>query len=233
MPNALRIARFPDTRTLADAVASLVATAVSLGVQRHGVATLVFSGGGTPEIFLQQVSRLNLPWNKVTILLTDERWVDEDSPLSNTAMLRRTLLCQPGPAQANFIPFKNAAAHASDGVSSVRASLPPVGQQYDLVLLGMGNDGHVASLFPGTPQLAELLSLTNVERVVAVGPPTTVSPIIERLSMTLAEIRRSERVVLVLKGDTKLDALQRAWQTADAMHSPVFALGDVEVMWCP
>ena len=111
--------------------------------------------------------------------------------------------------------------------------MPPLDQRYDLVLLGMGDDGHFASLFPGTPRLAELLSLDNAERVVAVPPPTTANPAIERISLTLAEIRRSERVVLVLQGAPKLEVLKRAWQSADALQTPVFALGDVEVLFCP
>jgi 6-phosphogluconolactonase len=111
--------------------------------------------------------------------------------------------------------------------------LPAVDRRYDLALLGMGNDGHFSSLFPGTPRLAELLSLDNRERVVAVPPPTTASPAIDRISLTLAEIRRSDRVVLVLQGAAKLEVLKRAWQSADAMQTPVVALGDVEVLWCP
>ena len=229
----LRIERLRSGEALADAVVGLVATAVSQGVQRHGRAGLIFSGGATPEIFLPQVGRLTLPWNRVSILLADERWVDEDSPHSNTAMLRRNLLSQPGPAEAHFIPLKNVAASAGDGVAVARSGLPPLDQRYDLVLLGMGDDGHFASLFPGTPRLAELLSLDNTERVVAVPPPTTAKPAIERISLTLAEIRRSERVVLVLQGAPKLEVLKRAWQSADALQTPVFALGEVEVLFCP
>lgn len=228
-----KIERLHDSAALASAVVDLVASAVLDGVERHGRASLVFSGGSTPEIFLPQVAKLNLPWDKVSILLADERWVDEDSPHSNTAMLRRTLLSKAGPAQAKFIALKNAATTAAEGVSISRQGLPPINQPYDLVLLGMGNDGHFASLFPGTPHLAQLLSLGNTDRVVAVPPPTTANPKVERISLTLAEIRRSERVVLVLQGEAKLDVLRQAWQAADALQTPVVALGEVEVLWCP
>ena len=231
--SAPRIERLKGAPALADAVAGLVAAAVTQGIQRRGHASLVFSGGGTPELFLPQVAKLTLPWDRVSILLADERWVDEESPHSNTAMLRRTLLTQPGPAQSHFIPLKNEAANAETGLSAVRSGLPSVEQRYDLVLLGMGNDGHFASLFPDTPRLAELLSLENTERVVAVPPPAAANPKIERISLTLAELKRSERVVLVLQGVTKLEVLKQAWQSADALHTPVVALGDVEVLWCP
>lgn len=231
--NTPRIERFRSGQALAEAVAGLVATAVSQGVQRHGRANLIFSGGETPALFLPQVASLNLPWGKVSILLADERWVDEDSPDSNTAMLRRTLLSQPGPSAARFIPLKNAARSAGEGLAITRLKLPPLDQRYDLVLLGMGNDGHFASFFPDTLRLTELLSDENTERVAAVPPPAGASPRVERISLTLAEFKRSERIVLVLQGATKLDVLNRARQCGDALQTPVVALGDVEAFWCP
>lgn len=228
-----RIERLKSLPALADAVADVVATSVTQALQRHARAGLVLSGGGTPEIYLPQVASLALPWNRISGLLADERWVDEDSPQSNTAMLRRAFLCKPGPSQAQFIPLKNESPTASGGLTSLRASLPALDQPYSLVLLGMGNDGHFASLFPGTPRLDELLSANNTERVAAIPAPTTASPHVERVSLTLAEIQRSERIVLVLQGAAKLDVLQQAWQAADALTTPVFALGEVEVLWCP
>lgn len=228
-----RIERLTSLPALADAVARVVATSVAHALQRHERASLVLSGGGTPEIYLPQVASLTLPWDHVTILLADERWVDEGSPHSNAAMLRRTFLNKPGPAQAQFIPLKNESPTAADGLTLLHASLPPLDQPYSLALLGMGNDGHFASLFPGTPRLAELLSANNTERVVAIPAPTTASPHVERVSLTLAEIKRSERIVLVLQGIAKLDLLQKAWEAADALTTPVIALGDVEVLWCP
>ena len=228
-----RIERLASPAALADAVAGVVAASVSEALQRNDRASLVLSGGGTPEIYLPQVASLALSWGRLSILLADERWVDEDSPHSNTAMLRRTFLSKPGPSQATYIPLKNPSPTAADGLTSLRAALPALDQPYSLVLLGMGNDGHFASLFPGTPRLAELLSADNTERVAAIPAPTTASPHVERVSLTLAEIRRSERIVLVLQGTGKLDVLQRAWDAADALTMPVFALGEVEVLWCP
>ena len=237
MPTTLtgepRITRVANIAALANAVAQLVADAVGNSLAKRDYATLVLSGGGTPEIYLPRVALLDLPWNRIRILLADERWVDEDSLHSNAAMLRRVFLDQPGPAQAQFIPLKNAAATAEQGVANARAGLPPLNEPHSLVLLGMGNDGHFASLFPGTPRLAELLSLENTERVAAIPAPTTASPHVERISLTLAEIKRSERVVLVLQGAAKLEVLERAWVAADALTMPVFALGGVDVIWSP
>jgi 6-phosphogluconolactonase len=156
--------------------------------------------------------------------------VNESSADSNTAMLRRCLLSAPGPSRARYVALKNAAPTAALGVAEARAALPPPGEPYDLVLLGMGNDGHFASIFPGNPRLAELLSRGNEERVAAVPAPTTAQPAVERITLTLAELKRSERMVLVIQGQAKLDRLRAA---NDAIATPVAALGDVEVFWSP
>jgi len=227
------ITRFESGGALADAVAGMVATAITQGIHSRGRARLVFSGGSTPEIFLPLVACLDVPWEKVDILLADERWVDESSTDSNTAMLRRTLIGRPGPDRARFIPLKNGAQTAMAGADFARANLPPIAQRHELVLLGMGNDGHIASLFPGNPQLPNLLSMGNRERVAAVPAPATASPHVPRITLTLAELRNAVRIVLVLQGVGKLDVLHRAWEGADTLRTPVFALGNVEVLWCP
>jgi 6-phosphogluconolactonase len=148
-------------------------------------------------------------------------------------MVRRCLLFHDGPAKARFVPLKNTALNASAGVAVARATLPALDDRYDLVLLGMGNDGHFASLFPRSAHLEDLLAPDNTERVAAVAPPDTATPRFERMTMTLAEIRRSDRVVLVLQSDAKREVLDRAWRVADPIVMPVFALGAVEVYWCP
>ncbi len=231
--DAPRINRFSNCQALADAIALRVASAVAQGITRHGRASLIFSGGTTPEMFLPHLATQPLQWEKVNVLLSDERWVDEDSPHSNAAMLRRIFLTHPGAAAARFIPLKNTATTAADGLALTRQNLPPLDQPYDLVLLGMGEDGHIASLFPGDPHLESALAAANSARVVAVPAPTTAQPSVERVSLTLAELKRSLQMVLVLKGPAKLAALQQAWRVANPLLMPVYALGAIDVMWCP
>jgi 6-phosphogluconolactonase len=231
----LPIQRFASADALAASVCQLVIDAIHTGIAARGFATLVFSGGRTPEFFLPKLAQLDLEWSKVNVTLADERWVDESSPHSNTAMLKRTLL-QGKAAAARFIPLVNQAATAVDGVVEGRHHLIAINTPYDLVLLGMGNDGHFASLFPGTPDLAHKLAANNTERLVAVPAPTTASPHVERISMTLAELSRSAHIRLILQGDEKLKVLNAAFASNDALQTPVFALGSLvykpEVMWC-
>lgn len=232
-PIAPRIEVAADAAALAETVAGLVASAVNEGVRRKGHAHLVLSGGSTPEAYLPRVAELALPWEKVSVFLADERWVDEDSPHSNAAMVRRCLLGRAGASKARFVPLWNAAPSAALGVAAARAMLPAPDDRYDLVLLGMGDDGHFASLFPRSARLADLLAPGNTERVAAVPPPETAAPRIERITMTLSEIRRSQRVALVLRSAGKRAVLGRAWRVADPIEMPVFALGTVDVLWCP
>ena len=230
---APRVTRFADATSLARAVADAVAGAVRAGVESRGRASLVFAGGSTPRAFLPVVAALPLAWEKVSLFLADERWVGEDSPDSNAAMLRRCLLAAPGPSRARFVPLHGGAPTAALGVAAARAALPPPGDPYDLVLLGMGGDGHVASLFPASPRLADLLDPDNGERVAAVPAPVAATPAVERLTMTLAELRRSRRLILVLQSPRKLEVLLGAYAAGDATAAPVVALGEVEVFWSP
>jgi 6-phosphogluconolactonase len=229
-PNVHAVA---DAAALAAEVARLVATAVRQGIERRGRATLVLSGGSTPEIYLPRVAELDLPWERVSITLTDERWVDETSPHSNAAAIRRLLLAHPGPSRARFIALQNPAATARAGIVAARAALPPADVPYDLVLLGMGGDGHFASIFPFAPRTASLLALHNEERLAAVPAPATALPAVERITMTLAELRRSERLVLVIQSADKRRALADAYAAGDPLAKPVVALGNVDVLWSP
>jgi len=228
MSSAPRWRRFADREELAAEVATAVEAAVKRGVSRRGHASLVISGGSTPEAFLPGVARLELPWKQVSILLADERRVPEDSVHSNTAMLRRVLLSAPGPSRARFVSLIG-----SPDLASVRARLPQSDVPYDLVLLGMGSDGHFASLFPGSPRLAELLAPDNAERVATVPAPTTAKPAVERITMTLAELTRADRVVLVIQGQEKRAVLEEALAHGDRIATPVVALGGIEVFWGP
>jgi len=233
MSSAPRVRRFADGEGLAGAVAGAVRRAVEHGIAKRARASLVLSGGSTPEAFLPAVARLTLPWEQVSVYPTDERRVPEDSADANAAMLRRVLLSAPGPSRARYVSFSGGAPIADRAALAIRSSLPPASEPYDLVILGMGNDGHIASLFPGSPRLAELLSPRNGERLAAVPAPTTATPAVERITMTLAELRRAERVLLVIRGTRKLEVLEAACARGDSLAAPVAALEDVEAFWAP
>jgi 6-phosphogluconolactonase len=248
-PEKPSLTRDADVSSLADRVAAMVASAVAAGIAARGHANLVFSGGSTPQVFLPCVAALPLDWTRVNVTLADERWVDESTPDSNTAMLRRLLLDHPNTKGARFIALKTADTNATEGAAKVREALPPASEPYDMVFLGMGNDGHFASLFPGAPNLASHLSLSNTERVVGVPAPTTATPAVPRITLTLAELTRASRIVLVLQGQAKLDVLMDSLardlpiahlcSAINARNEPQKRdtqkneTQNIEVLWCP
>jgi len=229
----VRLDRQPSIAGLAEAVSAVFAAAVMQGVAARGSAAIVLSGGRTPEVYLPRLAALDLPWQQITFFLSDERCVDESSAYSNAAMVKRLLLSHDGPSRARFVPLWNDAASAGLGLAGAQTSLLPPDRPYDLALLGMGTDGHFASLFPGMPLLAQWLGGDNAGRLAAVPPPTTAPPPIARVSMTAAELRRAVRIVLVLQGAEKLRVLNMAMQEGSSLELPVRALGSVEAIWCP
>ncbi len=164
---------------------------------------------------------------------TDERWVDEPDARSNARLIRECLLLG-GAAAARFIPMKNAAATPHDGAAATAAALAKIEDPYDLVILGMGDDAHVAFLFPGSPESLAGLDPSNGARCIGVTPPAPTTPSVPRLSLTLAELCNGRRVVLALAGTAKRHAFEHALRAEPG--APVAALCrharcGVDVLW--
>ena len=122
--------------------------ALSAGISERGQALFAVPGGRTPAAFLSHLSRASLPWDRIVVTLTDERWVGTDNPDSNEAMVRRHLLVGPA-AKMRLVSLYSAAPTPEAGLNDVDRSLSTYADPFDLVVLGMGDDGHIASLFPG------------------------------------------------------------------------------------
>jgi 6-phosphogluconolactonase len=198
-----------SAQALANQLALAVAAQLQEGLNAKGHAVLAVSGGKSPIAFFEVLRDQDLAWEHVTITLVDERCVPRDHADSNAALVRRHLL--QGRAQsARFIPLVDETgpempepAELVQRAQQRWAQLPAA----DVVVLGMGDDGHTASLFPHTPALAEGLDLSNTARLLAVLP--TVAPH-WRVSMTLAEILRADHIALSLGGAAKLPVYQAA-----------------------
>jgi 6-phosphogluconolactonase len=182
-----------DPESVAAATADVVAGAIE-----GGLRTLVLAGGSTPRRAYQLLAERPLPWGRVAVLFGDERCVPADDPESNYWMAHETLLERVHPGTVHRMPGElgaEAAASFYDGV--VRASSP-----LDLVLLGIGPDGHTASLFPGNAALLAAGCAVAVHD--APKPPP------DRVSLTLEALRAARRVVLVVTGSDKAEALRDA-----------------------
>ena len=182
----------------------------------RGRARLVVSGGRTPIPLFQALAARDLAWQQVTVLLADERWLPPDSEGSNVGLVRQHLLAGPA-AAAHFIPYPYSGDIDADAAAMDR-QLAGIADDFDLLLLGMGDDGHTASLFPCAPELAAGLAGAPARHCLAVKPSAAPHA---RLSMTLPRLLRSRQIDLVLKGDDKLAVYQQAAAGGDIAAMPV------------
>lgn len=226
-------ARFGETPeevalNLADAVAEFLARRLKEAPR----ASLVVSGGSTPLPFFKALSDKDLGWSRVDVLLADERWVDEDHPASNTRLVKDNLLRNHA-ASARFLSLKQPGATPAEGLEAVKAELADLALPLDVLVLGMGNDGHTASLFPDAPELAHAMDPECQEIVSAATPASQPQ---NRITLTWPPLRDAGFTALHLKGEDKLDTLKKAVSDLDnVMEMPIrgFLKPGLQVFWSP
>lgn len=213
----MQLNQFANTEALNQAFARQLTDILQQAITARGAAYLVVSGGKTPQALFTQLSQTDLAWDKVTVLLADDRWLDENQNDSNQRLVKATLL-QHKASAAQFISLYADTASAFEGVSQVLpriASLPT----FDAVILGMGEDGHTASLFPCSEQIQLGLS-DDAPAVLAVQP--TSAPY-QRMSLSLQRLLNSRHVFLHLVGANKLTVLDKAMADNDIAAMPIRA----------
>ncbi len=173
-------ARVRDGASLATALARTVASKLRAGIDARGAAVLAVSGGSTPARFFAALSKEHLDWTKVVVTLVDERLVPPSSERSNEKLVRDALLRNEA-RLARFIGLYSEAGSV-DAAMQADAGLSLMGPVFDVVILGMGADGHTASFFPDAPNLDDLTNPAQARRVMAVDAPSGGEP---RLTLTL------------------------------------------------
>jgi 6-phosphogluconolactonase len=200
MSEAASIEIASSRAALARNVADLIAAELRTAVTRNGKASFVATGGASPVECYKALRDEALDWAKVSITLSDERWVDVVSPQSNERLLRETLLVGPA-AAATFVPLKGRRGGVNDGARRAEAAVRALAP-FDVSLLGMGEDGHIASLFPGHPALGEGLDEGSSRFCIGVAAHAP-APDLPRVSLTLAALMQSRLIVLMLAGEEK------------------------------
>jgi 6-phosphogluconolactonase len=215
--NLMSVSEFtsPSREALTAALADFIQSELATAVAKRGHASLVVSGGSTPRPLFEALVQRQLPWKNITVTLADERWVDSTSKDSNEAMLRETLL-HDAAVNANFIPLKNSAATAVAGLELCEQSITSIARPFDLVILGMGDDGHTASLFPGVAGSA--FDTNKPDLCAAITPGTAPH---ERMSLTARAILDSRKILLHIVGDNKWRVYQQAMEKGAIDDLPV------------
>jgi len=234
MANRIVERRFTDMAALQSAAVEAIRSAILAGVAARGTASLALSGGTTPIPIYEALSHLDLPWSQVQLTLTDERWVPVDDPASNEAMVRRTLLKGPA-ALARFTSLKCNTQTPEAAEGQIDGALRALAQPFDLVLLGMGDDAHTASLFPGGAGLEAAMDLTGPLKARAVRPAID-GP--ARLSLSLPALLQSRQMILLLRGTSKWAVYQDALGDGPVLEAPVRGIlhqnqVPVTVYWTP
>jgi 6-phosphogluconolactonase len=225
---------FPSADAWAATIAGRLEETLAAAVLADGRALFAGPGGSTPSPVYALLSQADLGWSHIAVTLVDERYVPETSPESNARLIRDVLLQGPAAAAA-FISLFHPEVTVDRAAARATHALAAAGGRLDAVLLGMGEDGHICSMFPGSPTLKTLLTPTLKPAVYGVphGRDGT-APSLERLSINLPWLMSARRVVLAIKGSAKRSVFERE-AGGDPATQPVAAMiaanVPLEVVW--
>lgn len=224
----MKFVEYPDREALFMGLAGRLSSEMGEILRMSdGSVSLCVPGGTTPGPVFDMLSASPLDWERVTVFLNDERWVDESSERSNGRLLKSRLLVERA-AAAKFVPLYAPTATPEEGLAEVEAALEPH-LPISVLLLGMGADMHTASLFPGADRLAEALSpdapVLLPMRAEAAGEP--------RITLSARVLQKALHTHVLITGEEKRAALERA-RSLPVEEAPVRAiLGDATVHWAP
>ncbi len=213
---------FISPSALVDELVKQCSLALSNAVTLRGTASLLVSGGQSPLPFYQKLSMQDLPWQSIHIALVDERWVALDHKGSNEALVRSHLLIN-NAQYAQFIPMKNPSVTAQQGVAECENQYQKIQLPFDFIILGMGSDGHTASLFPKALGLEKALDPTGQACCAAITaiPSDTTSGLCERMTLTVPSLLNCRSLNLLITGTRKQTTLTQAKEGSDVMEMPI------------
>ena len=215
---------FEDNAALAPALAAAVAVDLRAVLDSERDATLVVSGGRSPVQVFASLREIDLDWARIVVTLVDERWVAETDPASNAALVKAHLL-QGRAAAARFVPLYTGDASAEDAETTLATTLKSLPRPFAAVILGVGKDGHTASLFPGSPNLTAGLALDGsvADTLPCLAQVGAVAPT-ERISLTLPWILEARRVYLQFGGAGKIAVFNAALAGPNRQYPVSFVL---------
>lgn len=214
---------FDDRDALVAAAVERIFEALTQAINERGRALMLVSGGSSPEPVYRALAQKDLPWSSVGVALVDERWVEPDHSASNEGFIRRHLLTGPA-ADAEFIGMKTRAATPESGLSECESRYDALPERADVCLLGMGSDGHTASLFPYAEGLD--LALASAQRCAAITARQSdvTGNYTARMTLTVHYILAARQRILLLTGEEKRSILRQALAGDNIQAMPVRAI---------
>lgn len=212
--------KYPNSQLLIEDLTAHIVKALQQAINNKGHASIAVSGGKTPIPLFKLLSQQDLDWHNVFITLVDDRWVDDTDDASNEKLVL-TYLLQNKAKLANFVGLKNSCDNPFDGAEITDKILNKIPMPFDVLILGMGEDGHTASLFPGAANLMAGLDMKSGRKIVGMTPLT--APL-DRITLTLPTILDSQNIYLHLVGESKMQVLEQAEKGDDINQMPIRAI---------
>jgi 6-phosphogluconolactonase len=227
---------FESAADMAKQVAGDIAFVIASAIEAHGGARLAIPGGSTPDLIYKALIKEPVDWAKVTLIPTDDRLVPESDARSNYAKLK-TVFGAKGATLVQLVDGSSLADHRDAG-RRADARLSELDWPLDLVCLGMAEDGHTASIFPG-PDFEAAVSGPRGRRAIGVRPdPLPIDAPVDRVTLTADAIASARAVMVVIRGPEKKNVLERAIEEGPLSSKPIGRVlsaleADVDVFWSP
>jgi 6-phosphogluconolactonase len=226
----IRIDRYPTRDALFDEAERLMVASLAEALETQPRATIALSGGSTPEPLYRRVAGQSVPWSRVAATLVDERWVPLNDADSNEAMIRRATESAEGLVVTGLYTGHET---PEQGLAEVVRRVDALPRPFAVTVLGMGDDGHTASFFPGSDGLESALADSGAGLAVPIRAAGLRSP---RITLTLPSVLSSRLIIVLLTGSRKLDVLERALQPGPVVELPIRAVlrqtrTPVRVLW--
>jgi 6-phosphogluconolactonase len=225
---------YDSVEEMAQAVAGDVGFIIESALDARDAALIAVPGGNTPVPVFEQLTERSLSWRKVTVIPTDDRLVAVDNDLSNARLLARAFM----PSGARVVPIATVNDDYRAAGNAADARLQDLPWPPDLAWLGMGKDGHTASIFAG-PDLQDALDAPKARRAVGVMPdPLPPEAPVARVTLTRAAILSARTIIITITGQEKRDLLEQAIEDGQSSKLPIGrvlaeAEQPIDIHWCP